>query len=303
MKIVVTGGLGFIGSHLVKKLNEAGHTVSVVSIKNNIPAILQDVNGIHYHFGNYSDRFFMKDILKNSDLVIHAACTTVPENSTKNPVYDIETNVVPTIQLLEYCVEEKVKKIIFLSSGGVVYGKNSSALLKETDALYPISSYGISKVTIEKYIRLFEHLHGLRHCIFRISNAYGPGQSQAKNQGVIGAWLKQIKSDSPVEIWGNGKIIRDYIYVDDIANAILTAIEQNCNGTFNLGTGLGVSLNELLLIINSTLKLNIQPVYRKSRGFDVDKNVLDASRFISATGWKPETSLENGIRITYSSLD
>jgi len=302
MKIVITGGLGFIGSHLAEKLNSAGYSVSVVSHKKEIPAILQKAEGIKYQYGNYGDRFFMKNILAGTDLVIHAACTTVPENSTKNPVYDIETNVIPSLSLLENCVEEKVKKIIFLSSGGAVYGKNISDLHREEDALNPISSYGISKITIEKYIRLYEHLYGLNHCIVRISNAYGPGQSQARNQGVIGAWLHQIKNNSPIEIWGDGKIIRDYIFINDIAEAILLAIRKNCSGTFNLGTGTEVSLNELLHVINTTLNINVPPVYKESRGFDVKKNVLDATKFRNATGWKPETSLEKGILATFSSL-
>lgn len=210
MKIVITGGLGFIGSHLVEKLNAAGHSVSVVSLNKEIPQILIESKGVKIHFGNYGDRFH-ENILMQTDLVIHAACTTVPENSTKNPVYDIETNVVPTLNLLENCVEEKVKKIIFISSGGVVYGKNDSAFFNENDSLEPISSYGVSKVTIEKYIQLYHQLHRLDYCIVRVSNAYGPGQSQAKNQGVIGAWLRQIKNRSVIEIWGDGKIVRDYI--------------------------------------------------------------------------------------------
>lgn len=301
MKIVITGGLGFIGSHITEKLVSEGHSVSVISLKNEIPPVLSSTKGIIVHQGDYGDRFLLKNVISKADIVIHAACTTVPENSTLNPVFDIQTNVIPTLQLLESCREEKVKKIIFLSSGGVVYGQAKNIPITENEAISPISSYGISKATIENYFRLYTHLYGIDHCILRIANAYGPGQLQARNQGVIGAWLYKIKNDLPVEIWGDGQIVRDYIFVSDIARAVSIAIEKNITGTCNLGTGRGVSLNELITIINTILHKNIQPVYREKRGFDVPANILNASKFNSLSGWKPGISLEEGIKITFAS--
>ncbi|MBL7885091.1 MAG: NAD-dependent epimerase/dehydratase family protein, partial [Bacteroidia bacterium] len=250
MKITITGGFGFIGSHAAILLHKQGHEINIITKSSKVPSHLKSIEKkLNIIVGDYSSDEILKYALQ-TDIIIHTACTTVPENSTQNPIYDIETNVIPSIKLISEASKKNIKKIIFISSGGVVYGKNENEFISEKDSTNPISSYGITKLTIEKYLQLYKHINGLEFVSLRISNAYGPFQNYKNNQGVIMNWINRIANNNSIEIWGDGSVIRDYIYIDDICRAIELTISCEISGVYNIGSGNGISLKELANIIN-----------------------------------------------------
>lgn len=301
MKILITGGFGFIGSEAALSLcNE--HEITIITKSITIPKQLEkELEKITIVRGNYEDQILLDSILPNIDLIIHTACTTVPENSTLNPIHDIETNVIATLKLLESSKKYGTKKIIYLSSGGVVYGNTTEKKITESHPTNPISSYGVTKLMIEKYILYYSKLCNISYTIFRIANAYGPNQSGKNNQGVIAHWLKKCRKNEPLEIWGNENIVRDYIYIDDIVNAIKISIDEEIEGIYNIGRGDGVSLKKLAETIieiteaDSTIKI----MKGNSRFFDIEYNNLDCSFFISKSSWTPKISLKEGLLKSY----
>lgn len=294
--ILVTGGTGFIGSYLVEELIRIGKKVRILSRSSHLPPRLKAIEDeIDLVLGNISDTNAIKQALKGVEYVVHLAWTTVPKNATENPVFDIQSNVVGAVQLLEQCLVEKVKKIIFISSGGTVYGIPKQIPIPENHDLTPISAYGTSKVMVEKYIQLYHYLYGLDYAIFRVANAYGAGQNIKSGQGVIGIWLDKAKKSEAIEIWGDGSDTRDYIHAKDIAQAIREALLQGekKEKIFNLGSGKGYSLKEIALIIEKKVKHKLEIKHLEHRGFDVTHNVLDISKIKKVYQWKPEISLED----------
>lgn len=294
--ILVTGGTGFVGSHLVEHLIGIGKKIRVLSRNQKLPLRLKPFEkDIELILGDITDVFTIKKALKGVQCVVHLAWTTVPKNATENPVFDVQSNVIGTLHLLEQCLVEKVKKIIFISSGGTVYGVPKQIPIPENHDLMPISAYGISKVMVEKYIQLFHYLHGLDYTIFRVANAFGDGQNIKSGQGVIGIWLAKAKKGEALQLWGDGNDTRDYIHVKDIAKAITAAIIQGNKKekVFNLGSGKGHSLKEIAQIIEKKVKKKVEIKYLEHRGFDVTHNVLDITKIKKVYQWKPEIALSD----------
>ncbi|MFN7013250.1 MAG: NAD-dependent epimerase/dehydratase family protein [Bacteroidia bacterium] len=298
MKILITGGFGYIGSNIAKKLIDENYHVTIVSKNNQTPQILRNYNHKYTLFlENFSNDEVLKKIIPQQDIIIHAAGTTVPENSTQNPIYDVESNLIPFLKLLESSVNSNVKQFIFLSSGGVVYGNTEVEKITESHSTNPLSSYGITKLTCEKYLQLFNKLHQLNYTIFRISNVYGPNQSFKNNQGVISSWINKLKHDEDIEIWGNKNIVRDYIYIDDVTQAIFLAIKKNITGLYNIGTEKGTSLNELANLIIDISGVNNKVIHKEfTRPFDVLYNVLDCKKYFKTCQWIAKTDLKEGLK-------
>lgn len=261
-----------------------------------------------HHVRSFSDRveriegdFLNPDdvskALQDCELVIHLVSTTIPKTSNDNLVYDIETNVAATIRMLREAVRSSVRKVIFISSGGTVYGIPEITPIPETHRTEPICGYGIGKIAIEKYLALFQHHYGLSYTVFRLSNPYGIYQNPDKRQGVITVFLNRILNGEYLEIWGDGTVTRDYIYIDDVVDAMISMLEYNGDErVFNLGSGKGYSLNEIVETIRDITDLSIKVKYLESRPVDVPINVLDISRIQAAVGWYPKTSLPDGIK-------
>ena len=223
--ILVTGGTGFIGSYLVEHLIGIGKKVRILTRSYDLPLRLKPFEqDLEFALGDITDVITIKKALEGIEYVVHLAWTTVPKNATENPVFDVQSNVIGALHLLDQCLVEKVKKVIFISSGGTVYGTPKQIPIPETHDLMPISAYGISKVMVEKYIQLYHHLHGLDYTIFRVANAFGEGQNIKSGQGVIGIWLDKAKNGEALQVWGDGKDTRDYIHAKDIAKAITAAL-------------------------------------------------------------------------------
>ena len=238
-------------------------------------------------------------ILKSQEVVYHLVSTTVPTTSNQHISQELVSNVVFSANLFEACIRCGVKKVVFISSGGTVYGKEVDCPLKEKTATNPISSYGVQKVTIEKLLYLYRYMYGLDYRIIRLANPYGPYQ---RPNGVLGAvttfTYKALKGDE-ITVYGDGSIVRDFIYIDDAIRAIMKIVEgENKHRTFNLGCGYGTSIKQVLETIEKALGISMNVSYIEGRKVDVPVNYLDISRYEKYYGALNPISLEEGIKKT-----
>lgn len=297
-KCLVLGGGGFIGSHVSEKLLYLGNSVRIFDKENldkrNIMGI---INKVEFIGGDFTDKEAIKQAVKGVEYIYHFISTTVPATGNINPIYDIETNVIGTINLLEIVYKEGIKRIVFSSSGGTIYGPSKYLPIDEDHPTEPLCSYGISKLTIEKYIRLYAKLHNINYTIIRTSNPYGLRQDPDGLIGAVSVFLNAAITKKTITIWGDGSVIRDYIYIDDVADAFIKAIEaENKNRIYNIGTSVGTNLLELIKTIERTLNIKTQYKLEPSRKVDVPANVLNTDRAHKELGWKAEVSLEEGIK-------
>ncbi len=293
MKYLILGGNGFIGSHLVKALHADGHYVRVFDrAAKNETSLIKNVD---YVAGDFSDSFLLAEALDGIDVVYHLISTTVPSTSSLDMVNDIQTNLVATVGLLQTMVKVGVKKIVFLSSGGTVYGNPVHCPITEDQPLNPICSYGIVKLAIEKYLFLFHQLHDLEYNILRVSNPYGENQQHFGVQGVIPTFLLKAYNNDEITIWGDGSIERDYLYIDDLITICAKAGLQMHNDVFNVGSGELVSINSIIKIIEDVTGKQVQVSRTPSRSFDVKSISLDSTKAKKEFIWDLTTPLPVGI--------
>lgn len=300
MRSLVLGGSGFIGSHLVDALLAEGGDVRVFD--RSPERFRPKPAGIEFVQGSISDSAALAEVLVDVDVVYHLASTTVPTTANLDPVADIEGNLVSAVKLIELMRAADMKRIVYLSSGGTVYGIPTVDPVPETHALNPINSYGIVKVAVENYLMMETHLHGLRPLILRASNPYGPRQGHSGVQGVVGTFLGRIARGETIQIWGDGSVVRDFIHVSDLVKLAVAAERAGLEGVLNAGSGEGRSIMEVLDTIRRLSREQITPVFKPSRRFDVPRIVLDVTRAHAALGWSPETGLEDGIAETWAWL-
>jgi UDP-glucose 4-epimerase len=300
MNVLVLGGNGFIGSHLVDALLRKGVRVRVFDRSADCHNRMH--SNIEYHIGSFNDSAQMAEALQDIDLVYHLISTSVPSTSNLDPVADIKGNLIGTVQLLQQMVQLNVKRILYLSSGGTVYGNPSVENVSEKHPLRPICSYGVIKVAIENYIHMFEQLYGIEPIVLRPSNPYGPRQGHVGVQGVIPTFLKRLIDHEPIQIWGDGSVVRDYLYIDDLISLCIKAGFSEGTGTFNAGSGIGYSLNELLSVIQKISGEKLDVKYLAGRSFDVKKITLDIENAQNEFSWKPEISIEDGIAMYWNWL-
>jgi UDP-glucose 4-epimerase len=234
--------------------------------------------------------------LAGAELVFHLASSTYPSTSNSDAVFDLESNLVGSVRMLKTAVEYQVRRVIFISSGGTVYGIPQQNPIPETHPTNPICSYGIHKLAIEKYLYLFRALKHLDSVVLRVSNIYGEFQSLDRPLGAVSHFTHRAVEGKPVEIWGNGTTRRDYVHVDDVVQALLKSISyQGAEYLFNIGSGRSVSLNELVDLITKRIEEEIVVNYKPARSFDVQENVLDIACAVKELGWKPTITLETGL--------
>jgi len=295
---VVLGGCGFLGSVVTRRLVKEGMNVRVFDKEGQdtyrIKSVIDDVD---LQFGDFSNLGDLKQALDGASTVLHFIGTTIPQTSMNDIEFDVETNVLPTVRLLELLKANPSARIFFASSGGTVYG--APALhepITEEAATEPISAYGISKLTVEKFIKLFSFNYGLPYVILRFSNPYGPSQHPLRPQGAVSVFLNKALKGEEITIWGNGSTVRDYLYEDDLADAVVAAVKRTpLRGVYNIGTGTGTSLNEIVKLIQTTFGVSCRVVYDNKRTFDVPYNVLDIGKIQAETGWRPSRSLSDGL--------
>ena len=294
-----------MGSHIAEGLLESGYRVRIFDkVKIDTQNISPIINEVELLEGDFTNEVDVARAIKGIDYIFHFIGTTLPKTSTENPVYDVETNVVSTLKLLDLASKEKIKKIIFPSSGGTVYGVPQSIPISEDHPTNPICAYGISKLMIEKYLELYYLTRGQNYACFRISNSYGERQNPKSIQGAVAVFLGLVKEGKPITIWGTGNITRDYIYVKDLVPILIKAVEVESRWrVFNLGSGKGTSLNELIEIIKKVTQRDVKVIYSQRRSIDVRTNVLDSSRAKEVFGFNPKVSLPEGVRKTWEWLN
>ena len=301
-RCLVVGGNGFIGSHLSERLLREGYEVAVLDrFKSGVNNLWEISGQIEIFRGSYLDQELLRTAMKGMDYVFHYASSTTPATSIADPVYEIESNLLGSVRLLQIARDEGVKKVIFPSSGGTIYGEPKRLPVREEDCALPSNPYAISKWAVERYLHHFHELYGLDYLILRYSNPYGERQSPYGKQGVIPIFLNRIKHNQRPVIYGDGSMVRDYIYINDIIDATSILFESVIKDkVFNVGSGIGVSLNEIIKTMYSIFGEEIRPIYEinSSRTY-VTSIVLDIAKIETKTGWKPSTSIEEGIRKTW----
>ncbi len=298
---IIFGGAGFIGSHIADDLLSHKLNVTVFdklyASRKNVAHIIDKIKFLE---GDFNNKIDIGDALRGHDYAVHLVSSTLPADSNLNPVYDVESNLVSTLHFLESCVINSISKVIFISSGGTVYGIPKSIPINENHPTQPTCSYGITKLAIEKYLGLYKELKGLDYSILRFSNPFGERQNLHLPQGLIVHLLYKIKNNNPIEIWGDGKVIRDYFYIKDGIKSVYKAIKYNGKiPMFNISSGKGMSINQILDKFRKILKLDFEIKYLPARKFDVPVNILDNRLARKILNWKPETSIEDSLKKTW----
>ncbi len=297
MNILLIGGSGFIGTHIVERLDRNEHQITVFNRSKN--RFVDELDNIEYIYGDFSDIILIKKALKGIDIVYHLLSTTVPSTANNSPLYDVQSNLEGTIRLLDALEGSSVRRIVYSSSGGTVYGNPEYVPIDEQHPLRPIGSYGITKVAIESYIQLYAKKLNISYMIVRPSNPYGPRQSFKGIQGVVSTFLyKAIKKEN-LTVWGDGKAIRDYIYITDVADFFIESGLSKEEGIFNLGSGEGHSINDIIEMIDHIVSMKSTIEHLKFNSFNVKEVVLNIDKAKSVFSWKPKISLFEGIKLHY----
>ena len=289
MNVLILGGTGFLGSHVTDAIVAKGYNVRIFDKS------VVERDDVEFINADFSDRMALSEALIGIDVVIHMISTSVPSTSNHDPISDINGNLVNTINLLELMRQADVSNLVYFSSGGTVYGVPDYSPMDESHKKNPICSYGIVKLAIEKYLYMYHSLYGISSTILRPSNPYGPGQKRMGVQGFIGTCLKAAVNNSKLTVWGDGSVIRDYIYVSDMVSATIKAMELLPQGIFNISSGEGYSINEIILAVETLIQRKINVEYQQHRSFDVPEMILDNSKAIKTLDWNPLVSLEIGL--------
>lgn len=298
-KTVIIGANGFIGSHLVDALAAAGHSVRAFDrFSSREPSFTS--TDVELMQGEYLSRADLEAAVAGQDYVVHLLSTTTPATAESDPTLDIRTNIGQTVELLEASVAAGVAHFYFGSTGGAIYGQQGKSEYAESDRALPISPYGIGKLAIEHYLHYFQAKHGLASTSLRISNPYGPRQHPNKKQGLIPIALAQIAKGRPVVRFGDGSMVRDYIYVEDLVAMIAAMIgREREHDLYNLGSGIGNTVTEVLDALHRVTGEDFAIEVRPTPPTFIDRVVLDASRFRAEFGAPSLLSLDEGIRRTY----
>ncbi|WP_397608088.1 NAD-dependent epimerase/dehydratase family protein [Silanimonas sp.] len=296
MRVLLTGGNGFIGSHVVEALRAAGHHVVVLDIGEQRPDL--DWSGVTYVRGSFLDEATLDGALAGVDCVVHAASTSVPATSMRDPVGDVEQNLVGTLRVALGMVRHGVRRIVYLSSGGTVYGVTGSTPVHEDHPCRPISGYGVVKLACEHYLRVFSKVHGFSFLALRASNPYGPRQAASGVQGLVGTTIHRLRQGVPIDVRGDGSAVRDYVYIRDLAVAVSSAVTSPACGVMNIGSGVGLSVREVIEAVAGAMGVAAEMNFEPASPSDVPRIVLDCSKASTGLSWTATTSFDTGIRAT-----
>lgn len=302
MRIVLLGGTGFIGTNLTINLAKNQNSNIVVVGRNQT------------HFKDIASRAFENvrfvqsgltpdtnydEMLQGVDVVYHLLSSTVPTTSNRHIPEELQANVMLSVNLLEACVRQGIQKVVFLSSGGTVYGKEAKCPINEETPTEPITSYGLQKVTIEKLLYLYNYMYHLDYRIIRLSNPYGPYQRPNGVLGAVTTFTYKALCGEEINVYGDGSVVRDFIYIDDAIRGILQIVNgESIHRTFNLGCGYGTNIKTVLETIEKALDISLRVNYTEARAVDVPTNYLDIRRFENSYGKLNPISLETGIQKT-----
>ena len=298
MKILVTGGAGFIGSHLVDRLIQEGNEVVVVDNLSTGKRKHVHKKSVFYKLDIQSKR--IDKVLRNERplVLVHLAAQMNVRHSTEDPQFDAQNNILGTINLLEHAVRHGVRKVTFASSGGAIYGEQEVFPAPENHRTDPLSPYGISKLASEKYLAYYANATGLRYVALRFANVYGPRQDSEGEAGVVAIFTKKMLQKEQPIINGTGKQTRDFIYVDDVVEAILVTLGEDVQGIFNVGTGQETSINEGYRILKELTHSTCKDLFGAAKKGEQYRSVLDVRKIRETFGWDPQVSFQDGLKKT-----
>ena len=298
MKVLVTGGAGFIGSHLVDRLVQEGNQVVVIDNLSTGKRKQVNKKAQFYKMDIRSKRIERVFRKERPLIVVHLAAQMNVRLSTEDPVFDAEVNILGTINLLEHAVKHGVRKVSFASSGGAVYGEQEVFPAAESHRTDPMSPYGISKLAGEKYLAYYTNTTGLRHVVLRFGNVYGPRQEPEGEAGVIAIFSKLMLEGGQPIINGTGKQTRDFVYVDDVVESIMVTMGEDIQGIFNVGTGQESTVNECYGIIKELTNSSCKDLYGAAKKGEQFRSVVDVRRLREGFDWEPQVSLPEGLKMT-----
>jgi UDP-glucose 4-epimerase len=304
MRVLVTGGAGFIGSHVVDALVHRGDTVIILddlssgSLENLAHAKGADGKGVtlvHRSITQLLDDVFEK---AKPEAVVHLAAQIDVRKSIENPKHDADVNIIGALNLLATCHRHGVKRIVFSSTGGALYGETDVLPTPEDYPITPENPYGIAKRSVEFYLEFYRAVHGLEPTVLRFANVYGPRQALKGEAGVVALFTKALLRGEQPTVFGDGKQTRDYVYVDDVVDAVLAVLDKHVLGAYNVGTGVETSVNELYRALAKLLDNPWAAKHGPAIPGELQRSALDASAFTKATGWKPQVELDHGLAKT-----
>lgn len=304
-KVLVLGANGFVGSHVVDSLVEDGYSVRAFDGFRSDETRFNKSDDIEVYPGNFLNKSEVEGAVKDVDYVFHLISTTNPATAEADPLIDIETNIQGSVSLFQACVAAGgIKRVIYSSSGGTVYGEQKTEEpIHEEDQTKPVSPYGIGKLTIENYLRYFNVRSGLSSTVFRIANPYGERQPRHRKQGVIPIFMEKIINDEPITVLGDGSMVRDYIYVKDVADMMVSTLRSEPeHDVYNLGSGNGHSLSEIVKAIESVTGKTVAIEHKEAPSTFVHTSVLNTDRYFDEFGRTKMASLDEGVKATYDYL-
>lgn len=298
MKILVTGGAGFIASHITDSFLDAGH--EVVVLDNLSTGKVENVNSrAQFYCMDIRDPEIEELFETNEfDVVTHHAAQMDVRKSVEDPIFDADVNAIGTLNLLQNCVKHNVGKFVLASTGGAIYGEQDYFPADENHPTRPYSPYGITKLIGEKYLFFYNLTYGLKYVALRYSNVYGPRQNPHGEAGVVAIFCCKLLNGEQAIINGDGKQTRDYVFVGDVVRANLKAIEHPESDIFNVGTGKETTVNEIYSLINEAVGSNAEAKHGPAKDGEQFRSVIDYGKASKILGWKPEVELSEGIKST-----
>jgi UDP-glucose 4-epimerase len=298
MRVCVTGGAGFIGSHVADALLDHGHTVHVID----------DLSTGRRHKVPSGATLFEQDIRSEEaaalvaeheyDLLVHHAAQMDVRKSVDDPGFDADVNIRGLLNLMEAGVENGLQKVIFASTGGAIYGEPEYTPQDLDHPLRPVSPYGVAKLASEKYLDYYRHQYGVDTVALRYANVYGPRQNPHGEAGVVAIFARQLLTGEQPVIYGDGEQTRDYVYVGDVARANLAAVEHEGSGVFNVGTARETSVNELFEVMRASVGSDVPKEHAPAKPGEQQRSVLGIERSCQGLGWEPRVSLDEGLHRT-----
>lgn len=292
---LILGAGGFIGRNLIDRLRDDGATVVALDIQ---PAPDDCPIDVEWIEAGLNDRETLAGLVRRADTVYHLAASSTPASANADPAGDVENSILPALGLLDLLTESSAR-LVFVSSGGTVYGPEVPVPTPETAPTNPINAYGVGKLAIEKYIAINRRQRGLDAIVLRVANPYGPHQNPLRGQGAIAAFLYRALKSEAIEIWGTGEVIRDYIYIGDVAAALSAAAVYDGSRTlFNIGGGGGLSLNDIIAKMEPLFPGAPHIEWKPGRALDVPASILDISLAEAHLGWSPRVDIDTGLGLT-----